>query len=142
MTPLLPAPRGDLTEMLCARLKDSPRRIPSWATVDDDPLGSADVQLALHLCYGLHDDGFEGVDDGWEWEPSLLALRGNLERHFLAELPEHTARGLDGPAVVCDVRRLLGVGGPSLSDYMFQQGGIDELREFVIPSEHQPTKGS
>jgi len=106
MPPRLPAPRGILTEMLCARLIDAPRRVPIWATVDDDPLASEDVQLALHLCYGLHYDGFEGVDDGWEWEPSLLALRGNLERQFHAGLREEagaawdTVQGLDVPAVV------------------------------------------
>jgi len=132
MPPRLPAARGNLTDMLCARLKDSPRRVPRWAAVDDDPLASEDMQLALHLCYGLHYDGFEGVDDGWEWEPSLLGLRGNLERVFLAGLPEHTVQGLDVPAVVCRVRQLLAAGGPSLSAYMLQQGGIDELREFVI----------
>jgi hypothetical protein len=125
--------------MLRARLTDEPRRIPSWAIFDVDPLGSEDVQLALHLCYGLHYDGFDGVDDGWEWEPSLLALRGNLERQFLRALIDQVGapgvapgNDLEVSAVVGRVRQLLAMEGRSLSAYMVQQGGIDELREFVI----------
>jgi hypothetical protein len=41
-----------------------------------------DCQLALHLCFGLHYDGFEGVNYGWEREPSLLALRARLINAF------------------------------------------------------------
>ena len=32
--------------------------------------------------YELHYRGFEGVDERWEWEPSLLALRSVLEDIF------------------------------------------------------------
>ncbi len=103
-----------------------------------DGLGSEDLQLALHLCYGLHYDGFEGVDDEWEWEPSLLALRAKLERRFLLGFTmlagppadEDAARYV--PSVVHRVRQLLSAQGPSLSAYLSQQGGIDEMREFVI----------
>jgi len=42
-----------------------------------------DLQIALHICYGLHYDGFAGVDDEWEWDPGLLAVRALLERAFL-----------------------------------------------------------
>jgi hypothetical protein len=139
MPPRLAAPRGPITDMLCARLTDEPRRIPSWTTFDVDPLESEDVQLALHFCYGLHYDGFDGVSDGWEWEPSLLALSANLERRFLEALIDHVgspgvASGddLDVSAVVGRVRQLLATKGPPLSAYMAQEGGIDELREFVI----------
>jgi hypothetical protein len=139
MPPRLATPRGPITDMLCARLADERRRIPSWTTFDVDPLRSEDVQLALHLCYGLHYDGFDGVDDGWEWEPSLLALRANLERQFLEAIMDQVGSpgvtpgdDIDVSAVVSRVRQLLATEGPSLSAYMVQQGGIDELREFVI----------
>ena len=36
------------------------------------------------MCYELHYRGFAGVDPDWEWNPALLALRGELERVFLA----------------------------------------------------------
>jgi hypothetical protein len=66
MPPRLAAPRGPLTDMLCARLTTTPRPVPGRALVDPtteaclDPLASEDLQLALHLCYGLHYDGFAG----------------------------------------------------------------------------------
>ncbi len=142
MPPRLPAPRGPLTDVLCAQLQEQPRRRTEWVSAgtnqQPDPLENEDLQLALHLCYGLHYDGFDGVDDAWEWEPSLLALRARLERQFLggltahAELPAGEASELDVPSVVRRVRQLLSAEGPSLSAYMAQQGGIDELREFVI----------
>jgi Iron-containing redox enzyme len=141
MPPRLPVPRGPITEMLRAQLQQRPRRIFDGATLEDDlldPLGSEDLQLALHLCYGLHYDGFNGVDDGWEWEPSLLALRARMEQRFLLGLTGHVGSpagedaDLDVPSVVQQVRQLLSAEGPSLSACLSAQGGMDELREFVI----------
>jgi hypothetical protein len=43
---------------------------------ESDPL-SIDLQLALYVCYELHYRGFAGVDPGWEWDASLLHLRGD-----------------------------------------------------------------
>ena len=45
--------------------------------VDDD-----DLHLALYLSYELHYRGLPGVDEGWEWEPSLLRFRAELEQRF------------------------------------------------------------
>jgi hypothetical protein len=129
--------------MLCARLTTSPRPIPRWTmvdpTVDLDPLGSEDLQLALHICYGLHYDGFAGVDDGWEWEPSLLTLRHELEEQFLDGLVAQTGLpggiakdDLDLRGAVRRVRQLLLADGRSLSAYLLEEGDIDDLREFVM----------
>jgi len=128
--------------MLCAQLQQRPRRIFDGAMLAGhdrgDPLGHEDLQLALHLCYGLHYDGFDGVDDGWEWEPSLLALRAKLEQRFLLGLTMHAGSpadahaNLDVPRVVQQVRLLLSAEGPSLSAALSAHGGMDEVREFVI----------
>ena len=48
---------------------------------DSDPFG-LDLQLALYVCDELHYRGFAGVDPRWEWNPSLLHLRGLLEESF------------------------------------------------------------
>ena len=53
-----------------------------------DLLADDDAQLALWCCYQLSYSSFAGVDDEWEWEPSLLAFRSNLERAFLARLAD------------------------------------------------------
>jgi hypothetical protein len=103
-------------------------------------LEAEDLQLALHLAYGLHYDGFAAVDDSWEWEPSLLALTMLLEKRFLQPLldeatrigsgPDHDA---DLPAIIEHVHRLLGApGGPSLSAFMQDRGDREQLREFVL----------
>src|SRR3954469_21095307 len=80
----LPDPRGPVSEALFAALRRPPQPIA-------EPAGEVefeDLHLALYCCYELHYRGFEGVDDRWEWEPSLLAFRAELERRFEAELLE------------------------------------------------------
>ncbi|MGA8115428.1 MAG: iron-containing redox enzyme family protein [Actinocatenispora sp.] len=51
------------------------------AAVPADPYGD-DAQLALNTCYELHYRGYRDVDPDWEWHPTLLRLRGRLERLF------------------------------------------------------------
>ncbi len=105
----------------------------------EDPLVGDDFHLALHLCFGLHYDGFDGVDDAWEWEPSLLALRGRLLNtfitHLIAETPDGWRPG--HPAgrqeLAREVLSCLGQAtGPSLSQFMAEEGTRSHLEEFVI----------
>jgi hypothetical protein len=100
--PVLPAAHGPLSTAVRHALTGPPGRdhLPRiGASVrDSDPYG-LDLQLALCMCYELHYRGFAGVDPAWEWNPSLLQLRAELERVFLAGLrrdvglipPGHTA---------------------------------------------------
>jgi hypothetical protein len=71
-------PRGPLTELLLGALTGPVGRLPAAPAAG----GDEDHQLALYLCYELHYRGLPGVDDRWEWEPSLLALRRELEARF------------------------------------------------------------
>src|SRR3954452_9954095 len=80
----LPQPRGPISEALLAGLRKPPHQLGAAPRSID----AEDLQLALYCCYELHYRGFDGVDDDWEWEPSLLAFRGELERRFEAELLE------------------------------------------------------
>lgn len=85
--PLLPAAHGPLSTAVRHALSGPPAhdhltRIGA-SVRDSDPYG-LDLQLALSVCYELHYRGFAGVDPAWEWNPALLALRGELERVFLA----------------------------------------------------------
>jgi hypothetical protein len=101
-------------------------------------MAEEDVQLALHLCFGLHYDGFAGVDDTWEWEPSLAHLRSVLEGRVLsglvAAVPRDTQPGTDGRSSLARVQDLLRTGAtaPSLSQFMVEHGTLDQFREFVI----------
>ncbi len=140
MTPPMPVPRGQLSELLCARLLGAPGSISGWLTPSACSLDGDDLQLALHLCYGLHYDGFSGVDESWEWEPSLLELRTHLEDRFLSMLVaeacvQDSRPGLDLglSETIQKVRSLVDANhGPSLSRYMADRGTKDILREFVI----------
>jgi Iron-containing redox enzyme len=92
----LPQPRGELSDLLLSRLGPSVTPIPvtPFAAVDD-PLSDEDLQLALYVAYELHYRGFEGVDPAWEWEPSLLAVRRELERAFEDALRRAVGEPLD-----------------------------------------------
>src|SRR3954447_1736302 len=81
--PLLPTPRGALSEFVVSRLMEPVHRCGIGPPVDDDPLAGDDLHMALYCCYELHYRGFAGVDPDWEWEPSFLDFRGRLERAFL-----------------------------------------------------------
>jgi hypothetical protein len=76
--PPLPRPRGPLTERLFDALAGPARPVGAWPGVDADLLADEDAVLALYACYELHYRGFAGVDEAWEWEPSLLSLRQQL----------------------------------------------------------------
>ena len=100
--------------------------------MDDDPLSGDDFHLALYCCYELHYQGFGGVDDAWEWEPSLLAWRRVLERAMVQRLLEE----IDVAAEVDDVEAAIRAAidaheGPSLSGHMLGEGTLEQLREFA-----------
>jgi hypothetical protein len=109
---------------------DSDERVgvfPLAETAGADPLGE-DVQLALHLCYELHYQGFAGVDPDWEWDPELLRFRAALERGFLATLRGNTPGGTD---VALQFDRLLmePVKGSGVSHFLRDHGEWWHLRE-------------
>jgi hypothetical protein len=148
----LPEPRGPLSEAVCGDLVDRSSLSAASVTAGErlgastaDPLTDEDLQLTLAVCYELHYRGFDGVDDGWEWEPSLLQLRAGLEQRHLAAL-----RQLIGPVEVTDEpidRRLAALiaadDGPSLSAYMAKRGTLEQWREYLtVRSVYQPSPGS
>src|SRR5436853_7674006 len=118
--PQLPAPRGELSELVLTALAQPPHDLPQHVPEHGDVLaGDEDFHLALYALYELHYRSFEGVDDGWEWEPSLLRLRAELERHFEAALRD--ALPPDPPAkdIPTQLRELLDAAeGPSLSRFL------------------------
>jgi Iron-containing redox enzyme len=134
----LPDPRGELSEYLLGELRTPVRPLAAPPAPDRsaDPLADEDLQLALYCCYELHYRGFDRVDDRWEWEPSLLAFRAELERMFEAAVRDAVG---DPPAAIpadesdTALRALLAADdSPSLSRHLARQGTLDELQEFVI----------
>jgi Iron-containing redox enzyme len=133
----LPRPRGPASAFLLAELRRAPHRLAASARVSSaDGLADDDLQLALYLCYELHYRGLPGVDDGWEWEPSLLALRRDLEDDFERALrrvvppvagdvaPDEVDLALRAVAEADD--------GPSLSTHLERHGTVEQFREFAV----------
>src|SRR5689334_1918321 len=84
----LPEPRGPRSEHLLARLSRRVHDVGPLPAAIDDPLDGEDTPLALHLLYELHYRGLEGVDERWEWDPSLLTVRAEVEAEVEAALVE------------------------------------------------------
>jgi Iron-containing redox enzyme len=133
----LPQPRGEISEALLAALAlpVHPLAAPEPAT-PADPLADEDLQLALYCCYELHYRGLPGVADEWEWEPSLLALRRELEACFEAALAAAVPKPAAPPApeeMDLALRAIAeGDDGPSLSRHLERHATVEQLLEFVV----------
>ena len=132
----LPEPRGDVTEHLLAALTQPVHSLLAPLVASPaDPLGDEDLQLALYLCYELHYHGLPGVDDAWEWEPSLLGLRRELESCFEDALREavpvppapQSPRDMDlALRAVAEADE-----APSLSRFIERRATLEQVLEFV-----------
>jgi hypothetical protein len=141
--PHAPVPRGPLSATVLAAL----RAAPGTLSCDDaqaldlsgvaDVLADDDLQLALYCCYELHYRGLDGVDERWEWDPGLLALRARLEDAFEAALQEALA-GWTPPraeAATMDValRAIADADDfPSLARHLETQGTEAQFRELLV----------
>jgi hypothetical protein len=142
-----PCPRGPLSSALLDVLGTAPAGaagLPALAeaagsalALTEDIFHDEDVQLALFCLYELHYTGFDGVDDGWEWHPDLIAVRAGLERRYEAELrrrvrvpelPEPTAKAVAGVlfALTGDDD------GPSVSRFVAASATREQLHEFLV----------
>jgi hypothetical protein len=130
----LPRPRGPLTSYLLASLRRAPHPLSFPSILCDDVLLDEDVQLALYCCYELHYQGFRGVTDDWEWEPSLIAFRRKLEAAFERQLrltlPDYwNVAAADVPDALWDMSQR---GGFSLSEWLLEHGTRAHAEEIAI----------
>jgi Iron-containing redox enzyme len=132
----LPRARGAVSAILLDVLRRAPGTPVELPVLDASPslLADDDVQLALYLCYELHYGELDGVDDGWEWDPGLLAFRAVLERAFEAALrdavpqpPAADPRQL-GTALV---RLVADDDAPPLSRFVETRATRAQMREFL-----------
>jgi hypothetical protein len=129
----LPAPRGPLTEWLLAALAAPPHDVGDPPAVTEDPLTGDDLHLALYLCYELHYRGLPGVDEEWEWEPSLVAARTTWGRAFEEALVADVGRPAVDGDIEAELRTLIDTAdGPSLSTFLLERGSLELLREFSV----------
>jgi hypothetical protein len=138
--PALPSARGAASAALLDGLRRAPHTLPSLdlPVATADPLADDDLQLALYLCYELHYRGLDGVDEQWEWEPSLLALRAGLEAEFEAALgsavPRDEAASLPAAEEMDVALRAIADAddGPSLSRHLEREGTLEQFLEFCV----------
>jgi hypothetical protein len=132
--PRLPRARGPITGALLAALRRPVHDVEPLPDATDDAIDGDDSALALYVMYELHYRGFASVDDGWEWEPSLLRERARLEAAFSARLFERVPPVTVPPASVTDALIELATTshGPSLSRHMSRAGTLEQMREFAI----------
>ena len=134
----LPDPRGPISEQLLAALARPVHTLePIDVSEPDDAIGDEDLQLALYCCYELHYRGLPGVGDEWEWEPSLLALRRELERYFDAALIELVgpvrAERVAPEQMDVALRAIEDADdAPSLSKHLERDGTVEQLLEFAV----------
>lgn len=133
--PALPEPRGEISQWVIDHLHDphstSPRPVVLDNTLDDE-----DATLALYVLYELSYRGFAGVADDREADLALLAMRGELEAAFTANLVEavDAPQGVDPREVPVLLRELLDTpsDAPSISAKCESSGTHRQLREQAI----------
>jgi hypothetical protein len=135
LRPCLPSPPGAMTAALFEALCEPVGPVVLTAETEDDVLASDDFQLALYVLYELHYRGFADVDEAWEWEPSLLAFRRELETSFGDAVRDVALPVQPVAADELDLalREILDAGtGPSLSRFIETRASYDQFIEFVI----------
>jgi heme oxygenase-like protein len=133
--PRLPEPRGPLGEVVLDALKGPVHELPPVPPATGDVLqGDDDFHLTLYCLYELHYRGFEGVDDRWEWEPSLLRVRQKLESCFEEALREALPAEECPPKSVPErLKELLAASNaPSLSRFLETQASAGQFREVLV----------
>jgi hypothetical protein len=129
----LPQARGPLSEWALTTLARQPGPCLLPPTATDDPVSGDDSALALYLLYELHYRGLDGVDDGWEWQPELLAARQQLEHAFLARLQDAVPMPEAPSDVAAALRDRSDPGdGPSLATFCEHEASWEQIREVSI----------
>jgi len=151
----IPEPRGPISDGLFGLLAGEPgadptaqdtlhRLVTGTLPAVGDVIDDGDVQLALFCLYELHYRGLDGVDDRWEWNPGLIALRQLLEEPFEQALRSaaRSSAGSPGLAPAGDLDSdavaevLFGLAardsGPGMSGHVAKKATLQQLREFLI----------
>lgn len=141
----LPDPRGPLSSALITVLKCPPSVQDLCAVRDalEDSLQGnnvfyhEDLQITLFMLYELHYGGIEEVDDRWEWNPNLLAVRSRIEKVFESQLRHEVgdvSRTEPEAQAVAEALFELASddGGPSVSTFVARHATLEQARELLV----------
>jgi hypothetical protein len=132
----LPSARGPISELLLEALQAPVGYVNRGGLPPTvDPLDDDDLHLALYLAYELHYRGLPGVDERWEWAPSLVAFRAELEHRFeraLLEAVPLAPEDVPQDEIDLALRAIAEQDGPSLSSFIRSDATLEQIREFVI----------
>jgi hypothetical protein len=107
--------------------------LPAHIGAPFDPIADDDLQLALWICFELHYRGFDDVDDAWEWEPRLIALRRRLEELVLSALRDAVSVAPDGRPMADQLTSVIAADdGPGLSRVLQTDADRAQFEEFAI----------
>jgi hypothetical protein len=126
-SPVLPAPRGPVSDAVLSALRNESLTLPPVDGLDGY---GEDCQLALYCLYEMHYRGFQDVDSHWEWDPWLLAVRAELERAFLLALHADVAPS-DDVAAEIDALLVEPADAWGVSHHLRRDGELWQLREYV-----------
>ena len=135
---LLPDPRGPLSAQVIEALAAPPALGSFPAPPVDVPEGvlhDEDVQLALWVLYELHYEGFEEVDEAWEWDPRAVAFLSRLQTDFLEALQAMAPVPETDPAAPVHERiESVTELAPSsvMSRYMQREATAEQFREYLM----------
>jgi len=135
--PALPHAVGPVSAMILdtlARQRPGLHSRPIDVPISEaDPYG-LDLQLALYVCYELHYRGFASVNPRWEWNPSLLHLRGRLEDTFLAAVQRDVGdiTSDDTAEAEMDAISREPADGTGPSYYLRDHGSWEEMQEYFV----------
>ena len=143
-----PRPRGEVTSLLLSvltsdggeaaeLLPELTSAVSSALVSSEDMFCDEDLQLALHLLYTLHTGPADYALGDWEWDPSLIGIRGMIERRFEAALRAFAPVPDLIPRSGAELAETLfsmtsEVAQPELATWAARHASVDQLREFLI----------
>ena len=145
----LPQARGPISRVLFDYMHDGPNAKSSLVVRmcrASDALDDVDLQIALWALYELHFSSFDDIDERWEWDPTLLAVRSKLEDAFdhalhdaiRDELKKQSARvqanaSTRGGDLASRFFELVGAfEGPALAQRVQRDASAEQIREFLL----------
>ncbi|MGW6390292.1 iron-containing redox enzyme family protein [Streptomyces sp. NPDC055103] len=129
--PEVPEARGAVSHGIRSRLLGGgPGRLPRESEVARCAPYGDDLQLALHLCYEQHYQGFEQVPDSLEWDADLLRVRALLEHRFESAL-RHDCRHCPDVDEALAALLMEPVDGTGVSRFLMTGGELWHLREYA-----------